>query len=128
VDVETPAPKQVQMMTEGQHSAAIDSSSSHPAASKDSEALFSKLLCWQCSIGEPLGQAICGEHGFCFCCEMQSECGLGGKSGCLKCTATEELFPPEARCAFFSKWFCIKCGLVSPLEKPFLVVAKKTIA
>mmetsp|Transcript_21164 Transcript_21164/g.48585 ORF Transcript_21164/g.48585 Transcript_21164/m.48585 type:complete len:141 (-) Transcript_21164:100-522(-) len=121
------APKQT-MMAEPMHTMGmINSDSSHASAPKEGDQLYSKCLCYNCGIGEVLGEVICGAHDMFFCYEAQSDCGLGGKGGCLKGLSSCELFMPEARCGMFEKFFCIKCGCVSPLDKPFLVIAGSTI-
>merc|ERR1719245_15941 len=112
----------------GGAAAGVSSESSHGAVPKSGDALFSKLLCWDCSMGDFLGKVVCGEHAMLFCCEGQTDCGLSGKNDCIKCLGSAELFHPEGKCGCFCKTFCVKCGLVNPLEKPFLVVNKKTIA
>uniref|UniRef100_A0A7S2TDM0 Uncharacterized protein n=1 Tax=Prorocentrum micans TaxID=2945 RepID=A0A7S2TDM0_PROMC len=129
-DQELAAPPQVQLMEEATHKAAagIDSTCSHKSVPTSSDQLYSKLLCWNCGIGEVLGEVVCGEKFMLFCCEGQEDCGLGGKDGCIKCLGSCEGFMPAGRCGCFCKFFPIKCGLVNPLEKPFLVVNKKTIA
>ena len=129
-DKEMVCPPEQTVMDEPKHNGApivIDSNSSHASAPTQSDQVFSKLLCYTCSIGEVLGEVICGEHRMFFCCECQEGCGCGGKGGCLKCDSVFELFFPELRCGCFEKCFCIKCGCVSPLEKPFVVCLGKEI-
>mmetsp|Transcript_1010 Transcript_1010/g.1231 ORF Transcript_1010/g.1231 Transcript_1010/m.1231 type:complete len:150 (-) Transcript_1010:327-776(-) len=134
VEVVTAAPAQ-NMMTEPAHAAAaIDSNSSHASVPKSGDQIYSKLLCLTCSIGEVLGSVVCGDHRFCFCFEKTGDCGFGGKDcgagnnlGCLKGSSQCELFLPEARCGCFNKLFCVKCGCIPPVEKPFIVLNNKSI-
>mmetsp|Transcript_31002 Transcript_31002/g.70939 ORF Transcript_31002/g.70939 Transcript_31002/m.70939 type:complete len:147 (+) Transcript_31002:99-539(+) len=133
VEVVAAAPAQDTMM-EPKHSAGIDSTSSHVSVPKSGDQIYSKLLCWTCSIGEVLGSVVCGEHRFCFCFEDTSDCGLGGKDcgagqgmGCIKCSGACELFMPEPRCGIYEKFFCLKCGCIPPLDKPFIVLNNKNI-
>ena len=126
LDMELPAPTQHVMQTEAEHGAPVNSKSSHASVPKDSDKLYTKIICCDCGIGEVLGDVVCGEHMMFFCMEGQGVCGLGGKGGCLKGVSDCELMKPEANCGFFEKFFCLKCGCVFP-EKPFLVVVQKTI-
>mmetsp|Transcript_171 Transcript_171/g.451 ORF Transcript_171/g.451 Transcript_171/m.451 type:complete len:146 (+) Transcript_171:117-554(+) len=133
VEVVAAAPGQT-TMEEPTHAAGIDSNSSHVSVPKSGDQIYTKLLCLTCSIGEVLGAVVCGDHRFCFCWEKTADCGLGGKDcgagqgmGCIKCAGTCEMFMPEPRCGCFQKTFCIKCGCIPPLEKPFIVFNNKNV-
>jgi len=119
------------MSPEVVHTAAagFESSCNHPTVPQSKDQLYSKLLCWVCSIGEFLGPTICGEKAMCICCEMEEGCGLGGKDNCIKCLGSCEGMMPKSPflCGCFYKCLPIKCGCVNPLEKPYLVAFQKTI-
>mmetsp|Transcript_68672 Transcript_68672/g.128115 ORF Transcript_68672/g.128115 Transcript_68672/m.128115 type:complete len:148 (+) Transcript_68672:102-545(+) len=123
-DVEVaPAPKQT-VMHDPKHSAGlfagIQGDLTEPScAPKSGETVYTKALCLKCSIGEVLGNVIIGTSNACFCLQQQADCGQGGQDGCLKCLGSCELFKPSKKCGCFCKTFCIKCGLVSPLDEPY---------
>ena len=130
-DVESQRPPQLEMSPEPVHMAAanIDSSCDHPTVPKSGEQLFSKLLCWSCSIGEVLGPKICGAKEMFICYEAESGCGLDGPDGCIKGLGSCEGMMPKSpfKCGCFEKFFCLKCGCTNPLEKPFVVVLQKEV-
>jgi len=128
VDLELPPRQHLEMMSSPQHEALWGSNpTNHESVPTTSDTLYTKVLCWTCGLGEVLGNVICGSHDIFFCIDCQSDCGLGGKDGCLKCLERCELWKPEAKCCCFCKCFPIKCGLVNPLEKPFIVCNNKTV-
>jgi len=130
-DVESQRPAQLQMSPEPVHMAAagIDSSCNHATVPLSGDQLFSKLLCWTCSIGELLGPVVCGEKGMFICCEFEEGCGLGGRDNCIKCICSCEGMMPKSPfpCGCFCKCLPIKCGLTNPLEKPYVVAFQKQV-
>eukprot|EP00811_Abedinium_folium_P011508 NODE_20656_length_788_cov_4.281392.p2 GENE.NODE_20656_length_788_cov_4.281392~~NODE_20656_length_788_cov_4.281392.p2 ORF type:complete len:140 (-),score=40.68 NODE_20656_length_788_cov_4.281392:345-764(-) len=125
VDVEAPVPVQCQMEDDGVH--ALEPKLEYITTNDN---MYSKCLCCICSLGEVLGEVVCGRASKCFCYKGSSACGLGGEKGCPAALGSCEMYYPTAECGMQSKCFCCQYGCVACWvePKPFCVFNKKTIA
>mmetsp|Transcript_34094 Transcript_34094/g.79216 ORF Transcript_34094/g.79216 Transcript_34094/m.79216 type:complete len:143 (-) Transcript_34094:242-670(-) len=129
VDVELPPPAQLQMEPAAGHAAFIPNDAGKPTQPNSSDALYSKLVCLTCGVGELLGEVICGEHVECCCIQCMEALGLGGKDNCLENMTACGLEMPALEFGASCKCLFCKVGCVNPLkEKPFVVINKKNIA
>merc|ERR1711879_721317 len=114
------------------HGAFQSHGQSHATRPQSRDQLYSKILCWTCGIGDPLGEATCGEHVDCICIRCESICGLSDKEPYVACSEGCELNNPDVVLGCYCKLLFVKCGLdIDPIKtkcaKPLVVANQKNI-